>query len=197
MPAPVLTTSRLVLRHWQDSDLPAFAALNADPQVMRYFPAALHRQASDALAARIRHRLETTPFGLWAVQIAGVTDFAGFIGLSVPSFDAPFMPCVEIGWRLARPYWKMGYATEGARAALGYAFDALHLPQVVAFTAAINSPSISVMQRLGMHHHAGDDFEHPALAEGHPLRQHVLYRIKPSIADNPLEINRHDRLRTH
>lgn len=178
MAAPALSTPRLILRQWQDNDLPAFAALNADPQVMRYFPAVLHRQASDALAARIRHRLGTTQFGLWAVQITGVADFAGFIGLSVPSFDAPFMPCVEIGWRLARPHWKMGYASEGARAALDYAFDTLHLPQIVAFTAAINTPSISVMQRLGMRHHASDDFGHPALAEGHRLRQHVLYRVK-------------------
>ncbi|MHC8943596.1 GNAT family N-acetyltransferase [Advenella incenata] len=177
MAAPVLSTPRLILRQWQDSDLPAFTALNADPQVMRYFPAVLQRQESDALAARIRHRLDTTQFGLWAVQIAGVADFAGFIGLSVPSFDAPFMPCVEIGWRLARPYWKMGYASEGARAALAYAFDTLHLPQIVAFTTATNTPSISVMQRLGMRHQACDDFEHPALVEGHPLRQHVLYRM--------------------
>ncbi len=179
MSAPVLSTPRLILRPWCDSDLPAFAELNADPQVMRYFPAVLDRQASDALAARIRDRLDTTQFGFWAVQITDVTDFAGFIGLSVPSFEAPFMPCVEIGWRLARPYWKMGYASEGARAALDYAFNTLRLPQVVAFTAAINSPSISVMQRLDMRHHASDDFGHPALPEGHPLRQHVLYRATP------------------
>lgn len=179
MSAPVLSTSRLILRPWRDSDLPAFAELNADPQVMRYFPAVLDRQASDALAARIRDRLDTTQFGFWAVQITGVTDFAGFIGLSVPSFDAPFMPCVEIGWRLARPYWKMGYASEGARAALAYAFDTLRLPQVVAYTAAINTSSILVMQRLGMRHHASDDFGHPALPEDHPLRQHVLYRATP------------------
>ncbi|MGO1766370.1 GNAT family N-acetyltransferase [Advenella sp. S44] len=177
MSAPILSTPRLMLRQWLDSDLPAFAALNADPQVMRYFPAVLHRQESDALAARIRHRLDTAPFGLWAMQIDGVTDFAGFLGLSVPSFEASFMPCVEVGWRLARPYWKKGYASEGARAVLDYAFHTLNLPQIVAYTAAVNTPSITLMQRLGMHHCVSNDFAHPALPEGHPLRQHVLYRL--------------------
>jgi RimJ/RimL family protein N-acetyltransferase len=177
MPAPTLTTPRLMLRHWCDADLEPFAMLNADPQVMEYFPGTLTRHESDALAARIRSRLEACDFGLWAVEVPGADPFIGFVGLSVPRWVAHFTPCVEIGWRLARTHWSRGYATEAAAAVLDYGFYDLKLAAIVSFTAVANRRSQAVMRRLGMTHVPGDDFLHPNLPAGHPLCPHVLYRI--------------------
>ena len=174
---PVLSAGPLLLRPWRDSDLPAFAALNADPRVMEFLPAVLDRAASDAMAGRIRDHFARHGFGLWAVEVPGVTDFAGFVGLNVPTFEAHFTPCVEIGWRLAYDHWGKGYATIGARAALDFAFKNLNLAEVVSFTVPHNVRSRRVMERLGMTHDEADDFEHPLLADGHPLRRHVLYRL--------------------
>lgn len=176
--APELRTERLRLRAWRDEDLAAFAALNADPRVMRYFPAPLSPAQSDAMAARSAERFKADGFGLWAIEAIGECAFAGFVGLAVPSFEASFTPCVEIGWRLAHAAWGRGYATEGARAALDFAFGTLGLPEVVSFTAASNERSRRVMERLGMAF--GGGFEHPRLPAGHPLRGHVLYRLAPS-----------------
>jgi RimJ/RimL family protein N-acetyltransferase len=174
-----LRTERLILRDWRDGDGDAFAALNADLRVMRYFPAPLSRAESDRFAERIRRHLDANGWGLWAVEIAGVAPFAGFIGLAVPRFEAAFTPAIEIGWRLATAFWGHGYATEGARAALAFGFDELGLDEIVAFTAVSNQPSQRVMQRLGMTHDARDDFDHPFVPVGHPLRRHVLYRAAP------------------
>jgi RimJ/RimL family protein N-acetyltransferase len=172
-----LRTERLVLRNWRAADLEPFARLNADPRVMEHFPALLKRAESDVLAARIRAHLEERGFGLWAVEVCGVTPFAGFIGLSVPSFEAHFTPCVEVGWRLAAELWGRGYATEGARAALDFGFGRLELGEIVSFTVPANLRSRQVMERLGMRCSPNDDFEHPELPTGHALRRHVLYRV--------------------
>ena len=177
MSGTVLRTPRLILRHWLPSDRAPFAALNADPAVMAYFPATLARAESDALADRLEAGCAVHRFGLWALEVPGVTPFAGFVGLNVPSFTAPFMPCVEIGWRLATAHWRQGYATEAARAALGYAWDVVGLDEVVSFTTAGNVRSRAVMARLGMRYDPADDFDHPKLAPDHPLRRHVLYRL--------------------
>src|SRR5919202_1462463 len=126
-----LRTARLLLRRWRDEDRAPFAAMNADPRVMEFFPGVLSRAESDDLAARIDHNFERQGFGLWAVEIPGVTDFAGFVGLAVPRFEAHFTPCVEVGWRLARAYWGRGYATEAARAALAVGFRRLGLDEIV------------------------------------------------------------------
>ncbi len=174
---PVLRTGPLVLRPWRDGDLAAFAALNADPRVMEFLPAVLDRAASDAMAERIRDHFIQHGYGLWAVEVPGDVDFAGFVGLNVPPFEAHFTPCVEIGWRLAADCWGRGYATTGARAVLDFAFENLGLAEVVSFTVPDNVRSRRVMERLGMTHNPADDFEHPKLPEGHALRRHVLYRI--------------------
>ena len=174
-----LRTERLVLRDWRDSDLDAFAAMNADARVMEFMPACLARTESDSLAARVRSTLAAHGFGLWAVEVRRGAPFIGFVGLSVPLFAAPFTPCTEIGWRLAHASWGNGYATEAARAVLAYGFERLGLDEILAFTAAGNTRSRAVMDRLGMEHSPRDDFEHPSLAEGHPLRHHVLYRARP------------------
>ena len=172
-----IATSRLRLRPWHNGDLPAFAALNADPRVMEHFPERLDRPASDALAARIRAHFAAHGFGFWAVEVPGGASFIGFVGLAVPGFQAPFTPCVEIGWRLAAAHWGRGYATEAAAAALAYGFARRGLEEIVSFTATTNLRSQRVMTRLGMTRSPADDFEHPSLPAGHPLRPHVLYRL--------------------
>jgi RimJ/RimL family protein N-acetyltransferase len=178
-----LITPRLRLREWRDTDFPAFAALNADPEVMLHFPEMLDRAASDALAERIVAHFDRHGFGPWAVEVPGVADFAGFVGLMVPAFDAHFTPCVEIGWRLARTAWGHGYATEAARAALDYAFGTLKLDEVVSMTVPANLRSRAVMERLGMTRLPADDFDHPRLPQGHALQRHVLYRKRrPGVA---------------
>ena len=173
--APELRTDRLLLRHWTDADLAPYAALNADPAVMEYFPEPLTRAQSDASANAIRTFLSLHDFGLWAVQ-APELGFIGFVGLSIPSWEAAFTPCVEIGWRLARVAWGHGYATEAARACLDYGFSTVGVSEVLSFTAVQNQRSRAVMERIGMTHDAAGDFNHPRLP-GHPLERHVLYRI--------------------
>ncbi len=174
---PQLDTARLVLRRWRPEDKKSFAALNADPQVMRHFVQPMTASDSDSFVDRIEAHFVKTGFGLWAVELRNSGDFAGFVGLAVPSFPAAFMPCVEIGWRLAARYWNRGYATEAAAAALTFGFERLALDEVVAFTAVKNAPSRRVMEKLGMERNPADDFDHPRIPEAHPLRQHVLYRL--------------------
>jgi RimJ/RimL family protein N-acetyltransferase len=169
-----LRTSRVVLRDWRDADLPPFAALNADPRVMRYFPSVLTREESDALAGRIRAFLAGHGWGLWAAESDG--EFIGFVGLSRPRFEASFTPCVELGWRLAHHAQGRGLATEAARAVLDFALTNLPGEALVSFTVPGNAPSRRVMEKLGLVHDG--DFEHPSLPEGHPLRTHVLYRLQ-------------------
>ncbi len=173
----VLETGRLRLRPWRERDLAPFAALNGDPQVMEYFPGILSAEQSDEFAADIRQGLEERGWGLWAVEQPGVVEFAGFVGLAIPRFEAPFMPCVEVGWRLARHCWGRGLAPEAARAALAFGFAELGLEEIVSFTASSNSASQRVMEKLGMVRDPAEDFDHPSLAEGHPLRCHVLFRL--------------------
>ena len=179
-PHPVLTTARLCMRPWRMEDLSPFAALNADPRVMEFFPKLLDRAESDAMATRIGDHFDRHAFGLWAIQVTDVADFIGYVGLSVPQFEACFTPCVEIGWRLAYEHWGRGYAIEAAKAAARFAFQELRLDELVSFTVPANRRSRSVMERLGMTHSPADDFDHPNLPEGHPLRRHVLYRLSQS-----------------
>jgi len=176
-----LTTSRLILRPWRDADLSAFARLNDDPSVMEFLPRRLTRDESDAYAARIRADSEKRGWGFCAVEVKAAANpavpFIGFVGLSIPSFEAHFTPCVEIGWRLAKEYWGCGYASEAAAASLRFAFDKLKLQQIVAFTVPLNIRSMRVMERIGMSRDLAGDFEHPKLPAAHPLRPHVLYRV--------------------
>jgi RimJ/RimL family protein N-acetyltransferase len=185
----VLVTQRLVLRRWVDEDLAPFAQLNADPEVMRFFQAPLAQADSDALVGRIRAALDRDGFGLWAVEEVGGAPFIGFVGLVRQTFQAHFTPAVEVGWRLARGSWGRGYAPEAARAALAVAFGPLALDEVVSMTSAGNVNSRRVMAKLGMHRDPADDFEHPAIAEGHPLRPHVLYRLTSQDRGNLVPTN--------
>ena len=173
-------TERLVLRQWREGDLEPFARLNADPEVMRHFPALLSREQADAMVDRLSGHIEAEGWGMWAVERRDTGEFIGFTGLGVPRQELPSQPCVEVGWRLARDAWGHGYASEAAREALRVGFDELGLAEIVAFTAVPNRRSRAVMERLGMVRDAAEDFDHPAVDVGHPVRRHVLYRtVRP------------------
>jgi RimJ/RimL family protein N-acetyltransferase len=172
-----LTTPRLHLRRWRETDRIPFQAINADPRVMEFMPGPLSPQQSDDLIARIEQHFDRHGFGLYAAELLEDKTLIGFIGLNIPSYDAPFMPAVEIGWRLAADYWGLGLATEGARAVVDRAFTTLQLSSLVSFTVSANLRSRRVMEKLGMTHDPADDFDHPSLPPGHRLRRHVLYRL--------------------
>lgn len=176
IPVPTLGTPRLRLRDWRDDDLPAFRALNLDREVRRHFPSVLTPSESDGFARSIRTFLSENGWGLWAVEVVGGAPFIGFVGLGRPGF-APFTDCVEVGWRLSSESWGQGYATEAARAAVAFGFTALGLTEIVAFTVPGNTASRRVMEKLRMVRDEAGDFLHPRVAEGHPLRPHVLYRL--------------------
>jgi len=170
-----IRTDRLLLRRWVQSDRAPFAELNADARVMEHFPSVLTRAESDAAVDRIEAHFERHGFGLWAVEVPDRAPFIGFVGLAVPSFDAHFTPCVEVGWRLAVDRWGRGYATEAARAALAIGFGPLALEEIVSMTVPDNHRSRRVMERLGMTRDPADDFVHPSQQDH---RRHVLYRLQ-------------------
>lgn len=176
MNGPTIETDRLTLRRWRAADREPFAALNADPEVMAFFVAPLTREGSDQLIDRLDSRFEEDGFGMWALEVRATGSFIGFTGIAVVRFEAPFTPAVEIGWRLARSAWGLGYATEAARASLDFGFGDGGLDEVVSFTTVGNARSRAVMERLGMTRDPADDFEHPGI-RGHLLAPHVLYRV--------------------
>ena len=171
-----LPTPRLLLRQWQPSDLEPFAAMNSDADVMRYYPTPWTREQSDAFAQRVMRLIDERGWGFWAVEERASGRFIGFVGRHVPSDELPFSPCVEVGWRLTKPYWGLGYATEAAQSAIAFGFQQLRLPEVVAFTAIANLKSRAVMERLGMR--LDSEFDHPQVPVESGLRRHVLYRLR-------------------
>ncbi|MEV4546629.1 GNAT family N-acetyltransferase [Nonomuraea wenchangensis] len=177
-----METERLIMRRWREEDREPFAAMNADPEVMEHFPAPLTREQSDAMVDRIERHFDERGYGLWALEVIGTGEFIGFTGLAWQTFDAPFLPAAEIGWRLARPAWGHGYATEAARRVVAYAFDEAGLRDIISMTATTNLRSQAVMRRLGMTRDPAEDFDFPSVPEGNPLRRSVLYRLR---AGNP------------
>jgi len=173
-----LVTPRLLLRRWRPEDREPYARLSADPRVMEFFPAPLSREESDQKIERFERCFEEHGFGMWAVERRDAPGCIGCLGLLVVDFPAPFTPCVEIGWMLAAEHWGLGFATEGARESLRYGFTTLAIDEIFSFTAVANARSRRVMEKIDLHRDPADDFNHPKLAEGHPLRRHVLYRAK-------------------
>jgi RimJ/RimL family protein N-acetyltransferase len=171
-----LDTPRLKLRQWQERDRVPFAALNADPQVMEFFPELLDRSASDAFLERLALLIAERGWGFWAVEFKPTQALIGLVGLHQPLFELPCSPCVEVGWRLAREFWGQGLATEAAQEAIRFGFEQLQLPEIVSFTSVLNQRSQAVMERLKMQRDP-HTFEHPLVPVGHPLREHCLYRL--------------------
>jgi RimJ/RimL family protein N-acetyltransferase len=174
----VAKTERLILRRWRASDRQPFARINADPRVMEFFPRPLSPKESNLLVDQIEVDFEQHGFGLCAAELRQDNFFVGFIGLAIPGFSSHFTPCVEIGWRLSAACWGQGLATEGAREIARQAFDVHLFRELVSFTVPANVRSRRVMEKLGMTRNTADDFDHPRIPEGHPLRRHVLYRLK-------------------
>jgi RimJ/RimL family protein N-acetyltransferase len=172
-----LHTKRCALRQWKPEDLAPWAAMNADPEVRRYFPSVASEEQARGEAERCRDAIAQRGWGMWVLEVPGVLPFAGFVGLNVPHYDAPWVPAVEIGWRLPRMAWGQGLATEAAQAALQFGFERLGLAEIVAITVPTNAPSRRVMQRLGMVYDEAGDFDHPRVEAGHPMQRHVLYRV--------------------
>lgn len=178
----IIETERLYLRQWRASDFAIFAEINADPEIMAYFPKLLTESISNLIAKKCQQLIEDKGWGLWAVGVKNSSDkregdtFIGFVGLNETHANMVFAPAVEIAWRLHKQYWGRGYATEAARAALQFAFTELTLDEVVSFTAIINKRSQLIMERIGMTN-TQDNFHHPALNADHRLAEHVLYKI--------------------
>lgn len=172
-----IKTTRTLLRSWRQRDLISFRILNADPDVMRFFPHTLSEEESDRFADAIQERMHTSGFGLWALELPGITEFAGFVGLNVPRTIPALSDRIEIGWRLHKQFWKHGFASEAAAAVLEAAFTLLDQDEICSFTSILNRPSQKVMQRLGMQLDFRSEFYHPALPQSHPLCRHVLYQM--------------------
>jgi RimJ/RimL family protein N-acetyltransferase len=177
MSIPRIETSRLTLRGFRPADRDPFVTMNADPEVMAFMSRRLDPAASEAFLGRIRARWAADGFGIWAIERQGDGTFLGFAGLSEPGFPAAFAPAIEVGWRLARPAWGHGYATEAGAAALRFGFEVVGLEEIVSFTAVANERSRRVMERLGMTHDPADDFDYPLVPIGHPVSRQVLYRF--------------------
>lgn len=174
-----IETDRLILRRWKETDLAPFAALNADPEVMRYFFATRSLEETKKAMAEMERRFDERGFAICAVERKADGAFVGILGIQdVPNRGFLFEPAVEIGWRLGSRFWRQGYATEGARAVIQAGFERFGLDEIVAFTATLNLPSQAVMKKLGMTRDPADDFDHPQIPAGHPLCPHVLYRMK-------------------
>jgi RimJ/RimL family protein N-acetyltransferase len=171
-----LETDRLLLRQWKPTDREPFAKLNADPHVMEFFPNTLSREASDAFADRIQALIEKQSWDLWAVEIKNTQQFIGYVGLHVPTYELPFNPCVEVGWRLAYEHWGKGYAPEAALVALKFGFESLNLTEIVSFTALGNVRSQRVMEKIGMQR-SPETFQHPNVSINSDLREHCLYEL--------------------
>lgn len=179
----MITTDRLILRPWKDDDVAPFAAMNADPQVMEFFPSLWTKAQSEESARRVQAAYARNGFCMFAAELRSSGQFIGFIGLTPLGFPIPGVaqPTVEIGWRLARAHWGKGLATEGAQAVVRYAFDTLRLKEIVAIAVPANVRSLRVMEKIGMKRAPELDFDHPRIAAGHPLRRHVVYILRPIV----------------
>jgi len=167
-------SDRLIFRQWKEEDKIIFAQMNADPEVMKFFPKKLSKTESDVFAERIIEGIKTRNYGLWAAEIKTSKQFIGFIGFNYTDFKSDFTPCIEIGWRLGKDFWNLGYASEGAKAALLYGSQVLHFKEVYSFTSKLNLRSEKVMKKIGMQKEG--DFFHPKIDVSEALCEHVLYK---------------------
>lgn len=171
-----LSTERLILREWRDSDLPSLYQMVSDPDVMKFFPSVLSETEAQNFLRIIQDKMNQYGWGLWACELKSTQEVIGFVGLNIPQDDFDFNPCVEIGWRLRQEFWHQGLAQEAAKEALKFGFTELNLDKIVAFTTVTNLPSQTLMQRLNMVKNE-KHFNHPRLAKDHPLAEHVLYEL--------------------
>lgn len=174
-----IQTERLILREWIPADQVLYIAMNRDESVMEFFPSVLTAEQSLDHIEKINGLIKTAGYGLFAVERKEDKAFIGFTGFSHPRFEAVFTPCVEIGWRIARQYWNKGFATEAAKACIDFGFEKMGWKDIYSFTSVLNTRSENVMKKIGMLKEG--EFDHPLLADGHPLQKHVLYKISQTI----------------
>lgn len=170
-------TSRLILRDWREEDIPQFARMNADPVVMEFFEKTFSLEETRQSVHRMRECAKNYGYTFWAAEQKNDGKFVGCIGIFMSTYESPFTPGVEIGWRLDKPYWGQGYATEGARKALEVGFEKFGLQEICAITVPANERSRRVMEKLGMVHDPSENFKHPKIPPEHPFSVHVLYRL--------------------
>lgn len=175
----ILEAERLILRQWRDEDYSLYARLTSDPEVMRYFPSLLSEEQSIEQADKLKNKIAERGWGFWAVELKASEEFIGFIGLNAVDADSgiPHAPMIEVGWRLLAAHWGKGYATEGAKRAIQFAFEDLDANAIYSFTALVNKPSQHVMIKAGMKN-TGEDFDHPLLTPNDVLSRHCLYCIE-------------------
>jgi len=176
----LFTSERLGFRNWTEADVPKMAAINTDPDVMNYFPSLQDLSQTTAFIERMQKQYEDKNFTYFATELLSTREFIGFIGISIPTFEAEFTPCVDMGWRLDKKYWNKGYASEGAARCIGYAFEVLELQEVVAICPEVNKPSEGVMKKIGMSKIL--TFSHPLLQNDERLNYCVLYKITNNIS---------------
>lgn len=177
----VIQTERLILRTWKAEDADAYYHINQDPLVIEFLRGPLTMEQVNDFIVFANKQCAEIGYGLWAVEEKCSGKLMGFIGIDPIKWNYPFGPGVEIAWRLGSEFWGKGYATEGAKAALGYGFNHCGLQEIFSFTVPANVRSIRVMEKIGMQRDLGGDFAHPKLPADHPLSKHVLYRIKKTI----------------
>lgn len=171
-----LSTTRLILREWRESDFASLYQMVSDPDVMQFFPSILSKDEAHIFFEAIQNRMNNNGWGLWACELKSTQDMIGFVGLNIPQDNFYFSPCVEIGWRLRKEFWHQGLAQEAAREVLNFGFTELNLDKIVSFTAVLNQPSQTLMQRLNMIKNR-QHFDHPRLPKDHPLAEHILYEL--------------------
>jgi ribosomal-protein-alanine N-acetyltransferase len=172
----IIKTARLGFRAWKENDLEAFAKINADKEVMHYFPNVLTKEQTKGFIARLSDHHQKHGFCFYAVDLLETKQLIGFIGFTRTNFESFFTPCVEIGWRLDAKVWNKGLATEGALACLDYGFNTLNFEAIYSFTPKLNLPSERIMQKIGMQ--KVGEFEHPLLEDEDVLKSHLLYKIE-------------------
>ena len=171
----IFKSKRLGFRNWLDEDAEHYGKMNADPVVMEYFPRTYSIEHTREKVQQAKLHFEKHTYGPYAVDLLENGEFIGYIGFVHPDFEADFMPCLEIGWRLKKEVWNKGYATEGAKKCLEYFFENFEIDSIVSFTAILNKKSERIMQKIGMTKIG--EFDHPKIDTGHALERHVLYQI--------------------
>lgn len=173
-----LETERLKLRQWCQADKPLMQEMQTDPGWMENFPFVRTPEESDAQVEKLAREIDQKGFGFFALELKESGEFVGFTGLHIPDWEAPFSPCIEIGWGLRKAWWGRGLVTEAGRGCLDFARARLGLKEIFSFTTTNNSKSIAVMERIGMKRVQGGDFMHPDIDPDSPFALHVLYRIR-------------------
>lgn len=171
----IFKSDRLGFREWQESDQDIFAEMNADLEVMEYFPKPLSTEESNRFIENITQMIRDFGYGLYAVDRLDNSEFIGYIGFWHLDLEGYANPSIEIGWRLHKNHWNQGFATEGALKCLDYGFKHLKFKQLYSLTSKTNLKSERIMQKIGMH--KIDEFDHPEIKIESSLKRHILYTI--------------------